>query len=86
MTDFLIDAENIPLAERDLFIFKTITNLGFGDSLVIKSDQDPLPLLLHSTDSKETNFDYEYIEKGPDKWTVIIRKNRKTGCCGFCGN
>lgn len=85
-TEFLIEAQQIPVPTRYSFIFRTFGNLARGESLTIVHNHDPLPLLIQFTALKEEDFEHEYIENGPSTWVVKLKKTKLGDCCGFCGN
>ncbi|MGZ3773892.1 MAG: DUF2249 domain-containing protein [Pseudobdellovibrionaceae bacterium] len=85
MTDFLIDIQKLPAGNRSIFINKTFQNLALGETLTLVNDCDPLPSLLQDGNSTGGDFEYEYLEKGPDRWAIQLKKISKQGCCGCCG-
>lgn len=85
MTDFVIEAQKIPPAERHAYIFQSFDNLEGGESIVIVNNHDPVPLLRQFESLKTDQFEYNYLESGPVQWQLKITKKKKEGCCGFCG-
>jgi uncharacterized protein (DUF2249 family) len=85
MTDFVIEAQQIPGPQRHEYIFNCFDNLAGGESLVIVNTHDPIPLLRQLSETKTGQFQHEYLEQGPSQWRLKITKNKKESCCGFCG-
>lgn len=85
MTDFVIEAQKIPPAERHAYIFKSFDNLAGGESIVIVNTHNPVPLLRQFESMKADQFEYTYLEVGPVQWQLKITKKKKDGGCGYCG-
>lgn len=86
MTEFTIEAQNIPGPDRHNFIFQSFDNLEQGQSLVLVNSHDPAPLMRQFEKNRPNQFICEYIEKGPIVWRIRIAKIKKEGCCGMCGS
>ncbi|QDK44836.1 hemerythrin [Bdellovibrio sp. ZAP7] len=85
MTEFIIEAQKISPQQRHSFIVESFDNLEGGDAIVIVNNHDPLPLLRFFEQNRASEFKQEYIQSGPGVWKVRLTKNKKEGCCGFCG-
>ena len=80
----LIDVRHIQPSHRHSTIFGVLTGLAPGGAMQVASDHDPVPLH-HQIDTRyPEQFDWRYIEQGPDVWRVEIKRQAST-CCGGCG-
>ena len=59
-------------------IFVRFDELNEGESLTILNDHDPKPLYYQLLGERGNIFNWEYLEQGPDWWSVRITK-RVTG-------
>jgi uncharacterized protein (DUF2249 family) len=85
MNELVIEAHTIPKTERHSHIFNSFDGLKEGQSLVIVIDHDPIPLLNEFGRIRAGQFLNEYLEQGPDFWSVKLTRKKGEGCCGFCG-
>jgi len=69
-----IDVRSIPPRERHPKIFNTFTSLAPGEGLLLINDHDPKPLLYQFQAEYSNQFDWKYLEQGPDIWQVRIGK------------
>lgn len=57
-------------------IFKWFETLEKGESFIIENDHDPKPLYYQMLAELGPVFHWEYIERGPETWSVVLqRKN-----------
>ncbi|WMJ73626.1 iron-sulfur cluster repair di-iron protein [Cytophagaceae bacterium ABcell3] len=56
-------------------IFETFDGLEPGESFVILNDHDPKPLFYQFLAERPDQFNWEYLEQGPEEWQVRIGKN-----------
>lgn len=73
-----IEVINVTLIEPKLkhpTIFNRFDELVTGESFMIDNDHGPKPLYYELIGERGNIFSWEYIEKGPERWTVIITKN-----------
>ncbi len=92
-----IDVRTIPPRERHTLIFGSFDALQTGTSLLLINDHDPRPLYYQFEERRAGQFDWTYLQAGPDLWRVQIGKTSDTGaakadnfagsCCsgGACG-
>lgn len=90
-----IDVQSIPPRERHGFIFATFDALGVGEALQLVNDHDPRPLRFQFNDRNPGQYDWSYIESGPQTWRVNIKRIATSAaaaanagsCCsgGGCG-
>lgn len=69
-----IDVRTIPPRERHPLIFSTFDDLAAGESLLLINDHDPKPLRYQFQAEHTDQFDWHYLEQGPDVWQVRIGK------------
>jgi uncharacterized protein (DUF2249 family) len=72
MTMTIIDVRSIPPRERHPKIFATWRALAAGESFMLVNDHDPKPLYYHFNAEHAGEFDWEYLESGPEVWRVRI--------------
>lgn len=75
-----VDLDVRPVEPKDRFeqIMGTYEALGPGESMQLTVDHDPLCMyytLLATRGDK--SFTFEYVEKGPEAWRVIITRTGK---------
>lgn len=69
-----IDVREIPPRERHPLIFNSFNDLIPGDALLLVNDHDPKPLYYQFQAEHNGQFDWEYLESGPEIWRVRIGK------------
>jgi uncharacterized protein (DUF2249 family) len=69
-----LDVRNTPPPQRHPLIFSTFESLAPGESFVLVNDHDPKPLYYQFKFEREGQFDWEYLEEGPEDWRVRISK------------
>lgn len=84
-----IDVRLIPPPQRHATIFAAFRSLGVGEAFDIVNDHDPRPLHQQFQAQAPGQFSWEYVESGPTRWQVSIRKlargHASGNCCGQCG-
>ena len=87
-----IDVRTIPPYERHATIFGQFDDLEVGQALVIVNDHDPVPLRRQFDLRSPGQFQWSYLQAGPQLWRVQIDKvagqaDSGGGCCsgGACG-
>lgn len=63
--------QEIPARRHDL-IFQTYADLAAGDGFVLVNDHDPKPLYYQFAAEHENEFEWDYLEQGPQVWRVRI--------------
>lgn len=56
-------------------IFKKFDEIKSGQSFVICNDHDPKPLYFQLLGERGDIFSWEYLESGPEKWQVKVKKH-----------
>lgn len=70
-----LDVRTISPRERHPLIFQKLGELPASGVLELTNDHDPKPLYYQIMAEFPDQFDWEYVESGPEVWQVrIIRK------------
>jgi uncharacterized protein (DUF2249 family) len=69
-----IDVRTIPGPQRHPLIFNTFESLQVGEALEIVNNHDPFPLQNQFNFMKRGQFQWEYLEQGPETWRVRIAR------------
>ena len=84
-----IDIRPFPPRERHQLIFSAFGALTAGQAMELINDHDPQPLRRHFQAELPGQFDWQYLEEGPDTWRVAITRlataHSAGPCCGSCG-
>lgn len=67
-----LDVRVIPPREKHPTIFSTFQSLAPGEAFVLVNDHDPKPLHYQLQYQYQGQFEWEYLEQGPDVWRVRI--------------
>lgn len=70
----LVDVRQTPPAQRHPMIFGTFESLKPGQSFELVNDHDPKPLYYQFQAELTGQFEWNYLERGPEIWRVEIRK------------
>lgn len=87
----VIDVRELAPQERHAKIFGSFDELLPGEALQIVNDHDPLPLRRQLDSRSPGQFQWAYLQQGPDQWRVLISKvevpEDEGSCCsgGACG-
>ena len=68
-----LDVQTIPHAIRHAAIFGAIESLVPGGGMVISATHDPVPLL-KQLQTKHDAYGTEYLDQGPERWRILIRR------------
>lgn len=85
-----IDVRNIAPRDRHPLIFSTFGALAPGQAMELVNDHDPRPLYQQFEAQLPGQFDWTWLEQGPQTWRVAITRldkptDRAGSCCGCCG-
>lgn len=69
-----VDVRTIVPRDRHPLIFNTFDNLEVGDALELINDHAPRPLFYQFQHERPDQFEWNYLEEGPDVWRVQIRR------------
>jgi len=73
-----LDVRTIPPRERHPRIFQIIEQLDADEYMELTNDHDPKPLYYQIMTLYPDQFDWIYLEEGPEVWRVrIVRKAAK---------
>ncbi|MDE3150922.1 MAG: DUF2249 domain-containing protein [Gemmatimonadota bacterium] len=67
-----LDVRVIPPREKHPSIFRAFDGLGSGQTLLLINDHDPRPLRYQLAAERPDQFDWSYVEEGPETWRVRI--------------
>ncbi len=70
----VVDVRQTPPAQRHPMIFGAFEALASGQSFELVNDHDPKPLYYQFQAENTGQFEWEYLEKGPEVWRVRIKK------------
>ena len=70
------DARPYGPAERHEIFFDAFAMLRPGQAFVFVNDHDPKPLYYQLEAESSAPFSWEYLERGPDTWTVKVGKTQ----------
>lgn len=69
-----LDVQTIPHAVRHAAIFGAIESLRAGAGMVVSATHDPVPLLTQLHDKHGDTFTTRYLDEGPERWRMLVRK------------
>lgn len=69
-----VDVRDIPPRQRHPMIFGAFDALFPGEALLLVNDHDPKPLYYQFSAERSGQFEWEYLEEGPEVWRVRIGK------------
>jgi uncharacterized protein (DUF2249 family) len=72
--EVIVDVRQIVPRERHPLIFQTFDTLAVGDSFMLVNDHDPKPLYYQFRFERADQFQWRYVEEGPEVWRVQIEK------------
>lgn len=71
-----LDVQTIPHVVRHAAIFGALESLHPGAALVLSATHNPVPLLAQLKDKHGDAFSVEYLDEGPERWRLLIRRER----------
>ena len=88
-----IDVRTIAPRDRHPLIFSTFNSLAAGQAMELVNDHDPRPLYYQFNAQMPGQFNWEYLEHGPEVFRVAITRTQDApaadsagSCCGGgCG-
>ena len=91
--DRTVDVREIAPRERHSLIFSTFDGLRAGEAMTLVNDHDPKPLQRLFESRNAGQFEWTYLERGPERWRVQLRRlspvaaELNDSCCsgGACG-
>ncbi len=73
-----LDVRELPPAQRHDTIIRAYEQLTDGASFVLVNDHDPKPLYYQFAAEYPERFTWDYLERGPDVWSVRIGRPDRT--------
>jgi uncharacterized protein (DUF2249 family) len=70
----VVDVRQTAPAQRHPLIFGTFEKLEPGQSFELVNDHDPKPLYYQFQAEHTGEFEWDYLERGPETWRVNIKK------------
>lgn len=70
-----LDVRPIIPREKHPAIFAMFNSLRSGEAMQLINDHDPKPLYYQMEAENSGQFEWEYIEQGPEIWKVNIKKS-----------
>jgi hemerythrin-like domain-containing protein/uncharacterized protein (DUF2249 family) len=70
----VVDARTLPIPQKHPTIFRTFEALGAGQAMLLVNDHDPKPLYYQFAAERAGQFEWRYLENGPEVWQVEIRR------------
>lgn len=74
MFDKKVDARDYKPRDKHRVIFETFDSLESGQAMELTNDHDPKPLYYQMQAEMQGQFEWEYLEEGPEIWRVSIKK------------
>lgn len=71
---FVLNAPMIEPRFKHEVIFQKFDSLEEGESFILLNDHDPKPLYYQLSATRGDIFNWEYLEKGPDDYRILITK------------
>jgi len=71
----VLDARAIPHAVRHGAVIGAFDALPSGSALQLVAGHDPLPLLAQLRERTGGAVDVEYLQRGPQQWTLRLRRS-----------
>jgi len=72
-----IDVRIYEKGNKKLVIFKIFEELALGETMELINDHDPRPLYQEFMMKFPEQFEWEYLEQGPEIWKIGITKRVK---------
>lgn len=69
-----VDARKYEPKDKHRVILETFESLASGESMELVNDHDPRPLHYQFEAEHTDQYNWEYLEQGPDVWRVVIGK------------
>ncbi len=77
---------DVPRERRHATIFARFDALPVGGSFEILNDHDPLPLYFQFDQLRGGQFEWEYLQRGPQEFLVRIGRTRAGTAAGAAEN
>ena len=81
-----LDVREVEPRQRHPKIFSLFNALEVGQSMQLINDHDPRPLYFQFQSLANGQFNWQYLESGPDLWRVEISKTAPAPAVGSSGS
>ena len=71
-----VDVRTLAPMYRHQRIFETFESLQPGENFLLVNDHDPKPLYYQFQAERADQFTWDYADKGPEVWSVVIGKTK----------
>ena len=71
-TENILNVTLLEPRQKHPTIFNRFDELNEGESLIIHNDHDPKPLYYQFLHERTDQYDWTYLQEGPDEWRVRI--------------
>lgn len=71
-----LDVRTLEPKRRHQLIFETFEALKPGENFLLVNDHDPKPLYYQFQAERAGEFAWNYVEQGPEAWSVVIGKTK----------
>jgi uncharacterized protein (DUF2249 family) len=71
-----VDVRTLAPMYRHQRIFETFESLKPGENFLLVNDHDPKPLYYQFQAERAGEFTWNYVEQGPEVWSVVIGKTK----------
>ena len=72
LSEKTLDVRSIIPRERHPLIFRTFDALEPGEAFELVNDHDPKPLMYQFNAERPGQFEWRYVETGPEVWRVHV--------------
>ncbi|MCP4167602.1 MAG: DUF2249 domain-containing protein [Chloroflexi bacterium] len=72
-----MDVRTVAPRDRHPLIFDTFDALKVSEAFVLINDHDPKPLYYQLLHERTDQFDWQYLQEGPEEWHVQITRIAK---------
>jgi hemerythrin-like domain-containing protein/uncharacterized protein (DUF2249 family) len=69
-----VDARVLPVPQKHPTIFRAFDGLAVGTAMLLVNDHDPKPLYYTFAAERAGEFEWRYLEQGPEVWQVEISR------------
>ena len=76
-----LDIRPVSVREKHPTIFRTFDGMAPGGTLLLINDHDPKPLYYQFAAERAGEFEWNYLEQGPEAWKVEIHKKEALHQC-----
>src|SRR5574341_154498 len=90
-----VASQVLRIPQKHPTIFRAFEGLMAGEAMLLVNDHDPKPLYYQFAAERTGQFEWRYLESGPDVWKVQIRRiapaavaqqpAEALGCCAHAG-